>query len=57
MNTKSDHRMSAAASRRRERSEGGFTMIETLMALLVTLIIMAGVMQSLLQLSRTQTMV
>ena len=57
MNAKSARRPPAAGDRRPERSEGGFTMIETLMALLVMLIIMAGVMESLLQLSRTQTTV
>lgn len=57
MNATFDRRPFTAGSRRPERPESGFTMIETLMALLVTLIIMAGVMQSLLQLSRTQTTV
>ncbi len=57
MNATSNRRTSAAGRRRPERSDGGFTMLETLMALLVMLIIMAGVMQSLIQLSRTQTTV
>lgn len=57
MNAKSDRRPFAARSRRPGRSEDGFTMLETLMALVVMLIIMGGVMQSLLQLSRTQTTV
>lgn len=57
MNAKSDRRRPAAGSRREERSESGFTLLETLMALLVMLVIMGGVMQSLIQLSRTQTTV
>ena len=57
MNAASHRRPSAAAIRRPERSEHGFTMIETLIAMTLLLIVMGGVMESMLQFSRTQTTV
>ena len=57
MNAATNHRPPVASNRRPERSEGGFTMIETLVALMLLLIVMGGVMESMLRFSRTQTTV
>jgi prepilin-type N-terminal cleavage/methylation domain-containing protein len=57
MDATSNHRPPVAEIRVPERSERGFTMIETLIAMLLLLIVMGGVMESMLQFSRTQTTV
>jgi prepilin-type N-terminal cleavage/methylation domain-containing protein len=57
MDATSSRRSPVPGIRPADRSERGFTMIETLIAMVLLLIVMGGVMESMLQFSRTQTTV